>query len=208
MSTKKKLIAGVIILVAAILFSVFVLPRNRDIPVVEETTAEKTTTMVESTADETTTDWFGLDWTTEPAVETTAATTAAAPRTTTKATLPHTTTTASHPVTTRAASATKPPATTTRRPVPSTTSHSSTTTRSTTTTRPTTSAADSFITYGINYGKSMGLTYRPQLTQGGEAVSGTTQQAIRARLDQAKAVGATQFNVWRQGGAVYIAAGR
>ena len=40
MSTKKKLIVGVVVLVAAILFSVFVVPRNRDIPVTEETTRE------------------------------------------------------------------------------------------------------------------------------------------------------------------------
>jgi len=45
------------------------------------------------------------------------------------------------------------------------------------------------------------MTYRPQLTQGGEAISGATQQAIRAKLDQAKASGAKEFNVYsvRQG---------
>jgi len=64
------------------------------------------------------------------------------------------------------------------------------------------------ITYGITYGKSIGLSYRPQLTQGGEAVQSATQQAIRARLDQAKAAGATQFNVWQQGGTIYVATGR
>ena len=204
MSTKKKLIAGVLILVAAILFSIFVVPKNRDIPAAAETTtAEETTTMAESTADETTTDWFGMDWTTALDNETTAATTAptthTTQHTTTKATPPRTTTavprpaTTRPPSTTRAVSTTKPPVATTRRP---------------TTARATTTAADTLITYGISYGKSIGLTYRPQLTQGGEAVQSATQQAVRTRLDQAKAAGAAQFNVWRQGGAVYIATGR
>ena len=212
MSTKKKLIAGIAILVAAILFSVFVVPKNRNVPVAEKpTTAEETTTTVESTADETTTDWFGMDWTTAPYIETTAATTAATTRTTSKTTPLRTTTTVPRPATTRsssttrAASTTKPPAATTRRP---TTTRAPSTSRQTTTTAKPTTAADTLITYGINYGKNIGLTYRPQLTQGGEAVSGATQAQIRAKLDQAKAAGATQFNVWRQGGAVYIATGR
>jgi len=39
------------------------------------------------------------------------------------------------------------------------------------------------------------------LTQGGEAIPNATQQAIRAKLDQAKAAGAREFNVYavRQG---------
>ena len=97
--------------------------------------------------------------------------------------------TTARPTTTRAPTTTKRP-TTTARPT-------------TTTARPptTTSAADSLIAYGIDYGKSIGLTYRPQLTQGGEAISGATQQAIRTKLDQAKSAGATEFNIYsvRQG---------
>jgi uncharacterized protein YpmB len=224
MSTKKKLIVGIAVLAAAILFSVFVVPRNRDIPVMEETTAaEGTTTMAESTTGEATTDWLGMDWTTEPYIETTAATTAATPsttqRTTTKAAPPRTATTAPRPESTRPPSTTrapvlttKPPATTTRRQTTRTTTTrapSTTAWPTTTTARPTTTtAADTLISYGINYGKSIGLTYRPQLTQGGEAVQSASQQAIRAKLDQAKAAGATQFNVWKQGSAAYIATGR
>jgi hypothetical protein len=60
----------------------------------------------------------------------------------------------------------------------------------------------------VSYGKSIGLTYRPQLTQGGEAITSATQQAIRSKLDQAKVSGATEFNVYavRQGGTqtIYI----
>jgi hypothetical protein len=70
-----------------------------------------------------------------------------------------------------------------------------------TTTRPattTTAASDSLIAYGINYGKSIGLTYRPQLTQGGEAIPGAAQQQLRGKLDQAKASGAKEFNLWSE----------
>ena len=87
MSTKKKLIAGVAVLAAAILFSVFVVPRNRGIPAMEETTAaEETATMAESMTDEATTDWFGMDWTTVPYIDTTAATTATTTSTTQRTT--------------------------------------------------------------------------------------------------------------------------
>lgn len=48
------------------------------------------------------------------------------------------------------------------------------------------------------------MAYRPQLTQGGEAVSDATQQAIRTKLDQAKAAGKAQFNVWREGNTLHI----
>jgi len=142
-------------------------------------------------------------------VRTTARTNTAVARTTTVAPRPATTraptTTTRAPVTTAS-----PPATTMRTTTRATTTKSRTTIRPPTTTRTTTttarpptttSAADSLIAYGIDYGKSIGLTYRPQLTQGGEAVSGATQQAIRSKLDQAKESGTKEFNIYsvRQG---------
>ena len=184
------------------------------------TTGEITSTTEESTAEEESTT-EPPEWTTEPTTATmpdmtTRITTATRTTTRNSTAATRTTTAAPRPATTRApatttrapATTTKPPATTTR-----TTTRATTTTRTTTrptTTRPptttarpptTTSAADSLIAYGIDYGKSIGLTYRPQLTQGGEAISGATQEAIRGKLDQAKASGAKEFNVYstRQG---------
>jgi len=77
----------------------------------------------------------------------------------------------------------------------------------------TTSVTDSLVSYGINYGKGIGLTYRPQLTQGGEAITGPTQQKIRQKLDQARAAGKTRFNVWaerqsNQAYTIYISASK
>jgi len=62
----------------------------------------------------------------------------------------------------------------------------------------------------VDYGKSIGLTYRPQLIQGGEAVA-ATQQAIQNKLDRARTAGATQFNLWAEkrpaGYTIYICTG-
>jgi len=108
--------------------------------------------------------------------------------------------------TTPAPQRTTTPSTTTGEPA--TTARPPTTTRLPTTTAAT-GANDSLIAFGVDYGKSIGLTYRPQLTQGGKAAD-ATQQQIRDMLDRAKAVGATQFNLWaeRQSGGytIYIAA--
>jgi len=177
-------------------------------------TVETTTTWEESTSEEessTTNPESTIVPATDSVPTTTARDTATTSRSTarTTATPPRTTI---PPTTTRApAITTKAPATTTR---PTTTRAPTTTTRPpTTTTRPstTTTVSDSLIAYGIDYGKSIGLTYRPQLTQGGEAV-GATQQAIRDKLGQAKAAGATQFNVWAErrstGYTIYISTGR
>jgi hypothetical protein len=90
--------------------------------------------------------------------------------------------------------------TTTKRPQTTTHPPTTTTKSPTITGNPT----DSLIAYGVDYGKSIGLTYRPQLTQGGIAISGATQQAIRDRLNQAKSAQATEFNVWREGTAIHI----
>jgi len=172
------------------------------------TEEESTTEPPEGTTEPTTATM--PDTTTCTATAATARTSAVAARTTTEASRPATTRAPS--ITTRApVTTTKPSATTTR-----TTTRSTTTTRQTTTTTrqtTTTSAADSLIANGIDYGKSIGLTYRPQLTQGGEAISGATQQAIRAKLDQAKAAGARQFNIWTERQAngsqkIFIATGR
>ena len=200
------------IFLAAILLTFVFVRLFRPLPEPEEPTTIETTTA----AEESTTAWEGPtteeeNSTTNPessiapvtvtmpgtttrnittTQRTTTRTTAAPPRTT----IPPTTTHA--PATTAS-----PPATTTR-----TTTSATTATRPFTTTRPptttnkpptTTSAGDSLIAFGIAYGKSMGLTYRPQLTQGGEAI-GASQQAIRDKLNQAKAAGATQFNVWAE----------
>jgi len=237
MSTKKKLIVGIAALVAVVLFSVFVVPRNRDAsPIEESTTSEETTTMVESSTDEASTGWPEISWPTEPDTHmtdaTTAATTHVAQHTTrTTSTPPQASTTTSRPATTRTKTTTRAPVTTTRvaitttRPTTrasTTTTKPPTTTTRTTTTRPhtttrspittTISPADSLVAYGVDYGKSIGLTYRPQLTQGGQAIPGATQQQIRDRLDQAKAAGAKEFNVWSERSAngiqtIYIARG-
>jgi hypothetical protein len=60
------------------------------------------------------------------------------------------------------------------------------------------------LAYGIAYGKQIGLRYEPQLTTGGEAITGATQQSIKVKLDQAKASGATEFNLWREGNTYYL----
>jgi len=108
------------------------------------------------------------------------------------------------PATTRPqTTATLPSATTTR----TTTRPPTTTTRPPTTTRPQTQPtqpANTLLEYAINYGRIIGLTYRPQLTSGGVAV-GATQAQVRARLDQARATGAREFNVWAQGNTIFIA---
>ena len=201
------------ILLTFIIASIFRSPPEPD-PDAETTVVEETTTAWEesSTEEENTTTQF--EWITEPTtttVTTTTRSTASSNRTsTTQSTATKPTAapprTTAPPTTTRASvTTTKPPETTTR-----TTTRTTTTTRSTTTTRPTTTTTrpptttnitDSLIAFGVNYGKSIGLTYRPQLTQGGEAISNATQQAIRAKLDQAKAFGATEFNIYsvRQG---------
>jgi len=52
------------------------------------------------------------------------------------------------------------------------------------------------------------MTYRPQLTQGGVGIPNATLQQVRARLDQARAAGAREFNVWAQGNTIFIATRR
>ena len=167
----------------------------------ETTTMEEPTTVWEaSTAEE--------ESTAEPLEGTTEPTTVSIPTTTHSTTTTRRTTTKASAAPPRTTSAARPPATTTRTTTraPTTTKRPTTTARPSTTARPpaTTNAADSLIAYGIDYGKSIGLTYRPQLTQGGTAVSGATQQAIRNRLDQAKTARATEYNVWREGNTIYI----
>jgi len=178
-------------------------PAPEEPTIIETTTAEiETTTAWEypTTAEE--------DSTTNPE-STIVPVTVTVPGTTTRDTTPTTRTstrttsapprTTASPSTTRAsATTTKPLVTTTRTTTRTTTTRpSTTTTRTTTTQTTTTNASDSLIAFGIDYGKSIGLTYRPQLTQGGEVV-GATQQQIRDKLNQAKAAGATQFNVWAE----------
>jgi len=210
------------IFLAAILLTFVFVRLFRPPPLPEEPTtaaAEETTAWEESTAgEESTTE--PPEWSTEPTAASTPTTatrsqaptarppgTARPPAAGTTAAPPRTTV---PPATARAPATTaRPPATTARTTAaqPTTARAPATTTRPPTTARPpattarpptTTTAADSLIAYGVDYGKSAGLTYRPQLTQGGEAVTGATQQAVRAKLDQAKAAGKTEFNVWSE----------
>lgn len=153
-----------------------------------ETTMIEETTTAESTIENTTTE----SGTTQPATTTS---TMAMPSTRPPAT------TTIPPATTRAPTITSRVTTTTRPPV--TTARPTT---RTTTTRPatTTIATNTLIAYAVNHGRSIGLVFRPQLTSGGVAV-GATQAQVRARLDGARAAGAREFNVWSQGGTIFIA---
>ncbi|MCL2532325.1 MAG: hypothetical protein FWE40_09295 [Oscillospiraceae bacterium] len=161
-------------------------------------TAESTTTSAETTTiEETTTAESTIETTTTESAGTTATTTIPSttrtPATTTRP-LASTTTTTRVITTTRPATTTRPPTTTTR--PTTTTTHPPTTT---TTTQPA-----NLLAFAIDYGRSIGLIFRPQLTSGGVAV-GASQAQIRARLDQARAAGAREFNVWQVGNTIFIA---
>ncbi|MCL2530714.1 MAG: hypothetical protein FWE40_00960 [Oscillospiraceae bacterium] len=186
MSVRKKLLLGGAAILGVILFMIFIVPRDRDIPVDDETTVtevtESTTQAEETTSTGYTDDWPDVEWITEP-----------------DATVPVTT---SPPSTQRPPQATaQPPATTTRPPSPATT----TTRPTTSTTRPpTTTQPANLLAFAVDYGRSIGLTFRPQLTSGGVAV-GASQAQVRARLDSARAAGHSQFNVWQVGNSIFIA---
>ena len=190
-------------------------PAPEEPTTIETTTAEiETTTALEESTAEEESSTTNPESTIVPITVTVPGTTTRIITTTQRTT---TRTTATPPRTTVPPTTTRAPATTTTTTRPATTRAPTTTTRPSTSTRPpttTTTAAvhDSLIAYGVDYGKSIGLTYRPQLTEGGEAIPGAMQQQIRAKLDQAKASGAREFNIYsvRHGNThtIYILIGR